>query len=207
MRGATINELADHPLVKGLPPGAVERLSASASEVEFGVGEAILAEGGAAGVLYLLRSGKVALSAHAPGKGHLLVQTLGAGEVLGLSWLFPPFQWKFDAHAIEAVQAFAFDGARLRAKLDEDPVLGYALLKRITPVVLERLQQTRIRLLDLYGEAPAAAQVGTATTATAATAATAAGATAATAAGAGGPAGATAARAAHPSAPPHHQIR
>jgi CRP-like cAMP-binding protein len=104
--------------------------------------------------LYLLQRGRVALSAHAPGKGHLLVQTLGPGEVLGLSWLFPPFQWQFDARAVELVEAISLDGACVRAKLDDDPALGYQVLKRMTPVILERLQQTRLRLLDLYNSGP-----------------------------------------------------
>jgi CRP-like cAMP-binding protein len=118
--------------------------------VTFSPGDLILCEGATAGTLYLLEQGRVALSAHSPGKGHLLVQTLGPGEVLGLSWLFPPYQWQFDARAVELVKGVALDGACLRSKIDGDPALGYELLKRITPVVLERLQQTRLRLLDLY---------------------------------------------------------
>ena len=72
------------------------------------------------------------------------------GEVLGLSWLFPPYKWRFDGHAVEFVEALAVDGERLRARIDEDPVLGYQVIKRIAPLVLERLQQTRAQLLELY---------------------------------------------------------
>jgi len=154
MTNSSFSLVAKYPLVEGLPPSALEYLESCASDVEFAAGKAILTEGAKAGALYLLTSGKVALSAHAPGRGHILVQTLGPGEVLGLSWLFPPYQWRFDARATEPVRAVAFDVARLRAKLDEDPVFGYALLRRITPVVLERLQQTRVRLLDLYSSTP-----------------------------------------------------
>jgi len=147
-------QLVHHPLFSGLPRASVERLASFAAPVEFQAGEVVLTEGARAGTLYLLESGKVALSTHAPGKGHLLVQTIGPGEVVGLSWMFPPFQWKFDGRAVETVQAIALDGPSLRAWLDEDPVLGYEFLKRVTPIVLERLQQTRVRLLDLYGKAP-----------------------------------------------------
>ena len=144
------SRLLHHPLFAGLPLATVERISVDAHNVAFEPGLVILSEGGPAETLYLLQHGKVALSAHAPGRGHLLVQTLGPGEVLGLSWLFPPFLWRFDAHAVEFVEALAVDGVRLRARIDEDPVLGYQVIKRIAPLVLERLQQTRVQLLDLY---------------------------------------------------------
>ncbi len=152
MSPSTASELGAHPLFASLSPSALERISTFTSHVAFQPGDIILSEGGTAEVFYLLRRGKVALSAHAPGKGHLLVQTLGPGETLGLSWLFPPFLWQFDARAVELVEALAIDGPGLRDKLEGDPGLGYELLKRFTPVVLERLQQTRLRLLDLYGD-------------------------------------------------------
>ncbi|HTW08827.1 MAG TPA: cyclic nucleotide-binding domain-containing protein [Acidimicrobiales bacterium] len=144
------SQLAQYPLFAGMPTATLERLSRSAQEVAFDTGHVILAEGGHAGTLYLLRRGKVTLSTHAPGRGDLLVQTIGPGEVLGLSWLFPPFKWRFDARAIEPVAALAVDGPGVRAELDDNPALGYQLLKRIGPVILDRLQQTRVRLLDLY---------------------------------------------------------
>ena len=154
MELSALSRLAQHPLFEDLPPPSLEPLAKHAHNVAFDPGQLILSEGSGAGTLYLLQTGRVALSAHAPGKGHLLVQTLGPGEVLGLSWLFPPFQWRFDARAVEFVEAIALDGPVLRARLDDDQAFGYQLLKRITPVVLERLQQTRLRLLDLYYSAP-----------------------------------------------------
>lgn len=73
--------------------------------------------------------------------------------MLGLSWLFPPYKWRFDGYAVEFVEALAVDGVRLRARIDEDPVLGYQVIKRIMPLVLERLHQTRAQLIDLYSSA------------------------------------------------------
>jgi CRP/FNR family cyclic AMP-dependent transcriptional regulator len=151
MSPSIASQLGSHPLFTSLPPAALERIATCTSQVAFQAGDLILSEGGTAQVFYLLRQGRVALSAHAPGKGHLLVQTLGPGETLGLSWLFPPFLWQFDARAVEPVEALAIEGPCLRDKLEGEPGLGYELLKRFTPVVLERLQQTRLRLLDLYG--------------------------------------------------------
>jgi len=147
---STLSQLSEHPLFAGLPRAAVERFSVYAESVNFEPGQLIFAEGAEAQTFYLLRVGKVALSARAPGKGLLLVQTLGPGDTLGLSWLFPPYRWQFDARPVEPVETFALDGPSMRSELDRDPVLGYHLLKRFTPIVLQRLQQTRLRLLDLY---------------------------------------------------------
>ena len=142
--------LAAQPLLRGLPQAFLERSSTFTSQIEAFAGDIIFEEGAPADTLYILLDGKVALSTHAPGKGHLLVQTLGPGELLGLSWLFAPYRWQFRARAVEAVRALAVQGAALRAALDSDPALGYEVLKRVTPVVLQRLMQTRLRLLDLY---------------------------------------------------------
>ncbi|HYA45398.1 MAG TPA: cyclic nucleotide-binding domain-containing protein [Acidimicrobiales bacterium] len=150
MDSSTSPQVTNHPFFAGLPAPAVEWLTQCSHNVSFQPGQAILTEGAPADNLYLLRQGKVAISTHSPGKGHLLVQTLGPGEALGLSWLFPPFQWQFDARAVEFVEALALDGRCLRERIDSDSALGYQLLKRITPMVVQRLQQTRLRLLDLY---------------------------------------------------------
>jgi len=71
--------------------------------------------------------------------------------VLGWSWLFPPYRWHFDAHATTVVRATAFDGTCLRGKCDADPALGYELTSRFAQTLIERLQWTRLRLLDVYG--------------------------------------------------------
>jgi CRP-like cAMP-binding protein len=154
MDASTSALLSEHALFADLPAAAVDKIAGCARSVCFDAGEIILSEGAAAGTFYLLRTGKVALSTHAPGKGHLLIQTVGPGESLGLSWLFPPYQWQFDARAIEFVETLALDGPCMRAKFEEDPALGYQMLNRITPVILTRLQQTRLRLLDLYSSGP-----------------------------------------------------
>ncbi|HTT86555.1 MAG TPA: cyclic nucleotide-binding domain-containing protein, partial [Acidimicrobiales bacterium] len=116
-------------------------------------GRLLLAENDPADTLYLLRRGSVAIEIHAPGRGPITIETVGPGAVVGWSWLVPPYRWHFDARAATAVGAVALDGACLRSKSEEDPVLGYALMKRVAAVLVERLQMTRLRLLDLYGHA------------------------------------------------------
>lgn len=146
--------VAAHPLLAGLPGDAAGHVAGCARNVAFDTGQLILAEGTAADTFYLLRRGSVALEVHAPGEGPLVIETLHAGQVLGWSWMFPPYRWHFDARALGPVGAIALDGACLRAKAETDPALGYALVLRLAGLILDRLQATRLRLLDLYGNGP-----------------------------------------------------
>jgi len=152
MSTSTLPPLSRHPMLEGLPASALDRMSTWAREVNFGAGQSVFREGSPADAFYLLRSGKVSLSTHAPGRGALVVQTLGAGEALGLSWMFPPYLWQFDAQCVEGSEAFALMSSGVREELEADPSLGYEFLKRYVPIALGRLQQTRLRLLDLYGK-------------------------------------------------------
>jgi CRP-like cAMP-binding protein len=108
-------------------------------------------EGEPADIFYLLRRGRVALELHAPERGGLVIDTIEPDEVVGWSWLFPPYRWHFDARAASEVRAVAFDGACLRGKCDDDKELGYELMKRFGQVMIDRMQHARVRLLDVYG--------------------------------------------------------
>ena len=143
--------VAAHPMFAGLPDDAIRLVGGCARNAAFGPGDLLLIEGQSADTFYLLRRGSVALEAYAPGAGSLVVETLRAGQVVGWSWLFPPYRCHFDARALEPVGAVALDGACLRQKAEADPALGYELVKRFSSVMLDRLQATRLRLLDLYG--------------------------------------------------------
>jgi CRP-like cAMP-binding protein len=125
-----------------------------ARNVAFDPGELLLREGEPAATLYLLRRGRVGIEVHAADRGTVIVETVGAGGVVGWSWMVPPYRWSFDARALEPVGALALDGVCLRGKADADPAFGYALVQRIASMLLDRLQGTRTRLLDLYGHAP-----------------------------------------------------
>jgi CRP-like cAMP-binding protein len=120
--------------------------------VRFKAGEIIFREEEAADHFYLIREGKVALEASIPGRSPVLLQTVGENEVLGWSWLFPPYRWHFAARTAETTRALAFDGKCLRNKCDADHDLGYELMKRFASIMLQRLQATRLQLLDVYGE-------------------------------------------------------
>lgn len=143
--------LRDQPLFSGLPADGIDTVVGCARNAAFNAGQLLMAEGAEATTLYLLRRGSVAIEVHAPGRGGLIVQTLGPGKVVGWSWLVPPFRWNFDARAVTPVGAVAIDGTCLREKADAQPAFGYALLGRISAMLLEQLHATLIQLLDLYG--------------------------------------------------------
>jgi len=143
--------LEEHAFLAGFPAEAIDLLAASGQEASFAAGALLFREGSPADTAYLITGGQVALEVHAPNRGPVVVDTVGAGHVVGLSWAAPPFRYQFDARALHQVEAVAVDTARLRAALAEDPVLGFLFLDRLASVMLGRLQATRIRLLDLYG--------------------------------------------------------
>jgi CRP-like cAMP-binding protein len=137
--------LKHHPLLHGCSDTFLNRLEEFATQASFEVGELILAEGGYADRFYLITEGAVLLEAETDGE-RLPIQVLGAGDVLGWSWLFPPFRWHFSARAIEHTKAVSLNAASLLIRAEEQPEFGYQLLKRISRQVVCRLQATRKRL-------------------------------------------------------------
>ena len=123
-------------------------VASAAHEVVFPARQRIFEEGQEADGCWLIRHGRVALETVAPGRGAIVVQTLGPGDVLGWSWLFPPYYWHFDARAVEATEAVFFYGTRLREECEDDHDLGYELMKRMASVIIHRLQATRRHLLE-----------------------------------------------------------
>ena len=144
--------LGDVPFLEGMSPERLALLAGCASNVHFEAGQVLFREGDQADAFYVVRHGTVAVELHTPARTPLTVETIESGDVLGWSWIFPPYRWHFDARALSSVRATAFDGACLRGKCDDDPALGYDLMKRFAGVFTERLHWTRLRLLDVYGD-------------------------------------------------------
>ncbi|MGK4579160.1 cyclic nucleotide-binding domain-containing protein [Kitasatospora sp. HPMI-4] len=138
------------PLLRALPEAHRDRLLALALERSFPPARRLFDEGGPADRFWLIRSGEVALDLYAPGRPPPVVETIGPGQLLGWSWLFPPYRWHLGAQAIGPVDAWEFPADQVRALCTADPVLGHQLTLRCAEVIAERLQATRIRLLDLY---------------------------------------------------------
>jgi len=148
----TLDEIVtESPVFAGLDHEQLQLIVGCAQNAAFFAGERLFREGEAADTFYLVRRGRVALTAHVPGRGEVTIDTVEPGEVLGWSWLFPPYRWHFDARAVEDTGVVAFDGACLRGKCDADHALGFELLQRFAQVVIDRLQNTRTLLLDVYG--------------------------------------------------------
>ncbi len=143
------------PTFAGLEPGQLELIAGCGVNAGFEAGEQLAREGDPADRFFAVRHGRVALEVAAPGQGTLLIATLGEGAVVGWSWLFPPYRWSFDARALEPTRVVAFDGACLRGKCEADKELGYELMRRFSANMLDRLQATRLQLLDVYGESAA----------------------------------------------------
>ncbi len=141
--------IAAHQFVAGMKPGHLKRLVDAAMAKHFDPDEIIFREGEPANRFYLICSGKIALESSGHDASAPLVQFIGEGEVLGWSWLFPPYYWHFGARAVDPTNAIFFYGTRLRTQCEEDPAFGYELMKRVAAIVIRRLQINRVQLLQL----------------------------------------------------------
>ncbi len=143
--------LAQHPFFAGFSTEHSQLVSGCARNHRFDAGEYLFREGGPADMFFLIRHGRVALEIMPPGKNPIIFSTLGAGEIIGASWLVPPYRWMFDARALELTRTIAIDAACLRAKCEADHHLGYEMMKRFLPILEQRLHATRLQILDVYG--------------------------------------------------------
>jgi CRP-like cAMP-binding protein len=156
MRGDIVPDieayLPEHPFFAGLAAPTIALLARHATEVRFEPGEYLFREGEPATQFVAVRQGRITIELHTPAGGGAVLDTAHAGDVVGWSWLIPPYRWMFDARSSEETDAVVFDAEALRAACDADPGVGYALTRRIAQVMAHRLQSARVRLLDLYGE-------------------------------------------------------
>jgi CRP-like cAMP-binding protein len=141
-------QLAPHPFLTGLERRHLAQLAKLASPKTFQAMQRIFDEGDPANVLYLIGKGKVAIETVLLGCDSIQIQTLGEGEVLGWSWLLPPYQWHYSARALEPTQVIALDGAALRKLCEQDHDLGYEMMKRFALVIVQRLAATRASFLN-----------------------------------------------------------
>jgi len=143
--------IAEHPLFEGLDEKHLHLLAGCASNVVFKPGEFVAHEGDPADTFYLVRHGKVTVETFAPGRGPVTIDTVIEGEVMGWSWMAEPYTVHFDARALELTRCIKIDAVCLRKKLEEDHDLGFVIMKRFIQLVLRRLHNTRLQLLDWYG--------------------------------------------------------
>ena len=149
--------LHKHPFVDEFREEHIDRLAELASEVHFAQNQIIFREGDDIHDFYLIVSGRVALEMEAP--DHIIrVHTLGPGDELGWSAILMGRGKFFQGRALEPVDALAFDGAELLAACREDKAFGFAFMYRMLGVVSERLQGTRLQLIDIHS--PVAKRAG-----------------------------------------------
>jgi len=142
--------LRDHPFLHGMSDEHIRVLLGCAKNVRFEPDDFLLREGEEANRWYLIRGGLVGIETHVPGQGPVRVGSLEENDVLGWSWLVPPYLWHFDARALTVTRAVALDGTCLRQKCEADHDLGFEIVKRFLHVLQERLNWARLQMLDMY---------------------------------------------------------
>ncbi len=144
--------LPEHPFTEGLEEEIVALIAGCAKNVVFQANEYIFREGENAEYFYLIRHGTVALEMFLPGRGPRTFLTVKSGEILGSNWLLPPYRWSHDARAVELTRAIAFECTCLREKCETDHHVGYEMMKRFVPLLVERLHMARLQSADVYSD-------------------------------------------------------
>lgn len=143
--------LENHPFFQDMACDICQIVVGCAANERFAASDYLFHEGEPADKFYLIRHGSVALEIYLPGRQALVVETLHAGDILGWSWLIPPYRWFCDARAVQLTRVLSLDARCLRDKMENNHELGYELYRRFMPVVAKRLQAGRLQLIDMYG--------------------------------------------------------
>lgn len=145
----------EHPFFQGIDGKLRALLVGCAANERFDAGEYLLREGGEARKFFLIRAGTVAVQVEAPVRKAVVLETLSDGDILGWSWMVPPHRATFAARAQTPVRVLSFDSCCLLKKMEDEPALGYEVLRRFVPIMAHRLSAARLQMLDLYGPAVA----------------------------------------------------
>ncbi|MBC7272368.1 MAG: cyclic nucleotide-binding domain-containing protein [Streptomyces sp.] len=137
-------------LLTALPPPQRQRLMALGREVSFAEDARIFESGGTADRFWVIRSGAVSLDQRVTSVRRVTVASLGSGDLLGWSWLFPPYRWDFGAEAFSPVRAYEFDAQAVLGLCEEDPRLGFLLVRLVAEILAHRLEMTRGQLMEQY---------------------------------------------------------
>ena len=144
--------LTSHPVFKSFNESEITLLVGCASNVVFKPDQYIFREGENADTFYVIRQGRAVVEVFSPWQGPICIQTCNEGDVLGWSWLIPPYKWHFDAKATEQTRLIALNGKCLRQKLEKDHDLGFRIMQIFTEIMAERLNASRLQLLDIYNK-------------------------------------------------------
>jgi CRP-like cAMP-binding protein len=142
--------LSTHTFFSGLSPEFISFLARCAIEQQIEPGHVLFRQGERARHFYLIRTGCIAVEIPAITGPTLQVQSLGPDQILGWSWLIPPYKWNFQARAEEYAAVLAFEGDAVRDRCEAESNFGYALLKRFAALMAERLEVARQRMMDQW---------------------------------------------------------
>ncbi len=152
MTKVTAEALGGHQFLHGMPESHLAFLAEHATLQSVPARHRFFDVGGSAQHFLLIRAGQVALDLIAPGEGRMVVESIGRGEVVGVSWFFPPYRWQFGAVALQPTEAFQVEALPVRQHCEEDADFGYQFTRRLISVVARRLQGTRVRMIQVCGE-------------------------------------------------------
>ena len=142
--------LAKHPFFMDFSPGHLSAIAACANTAIFDAGTFLFREGEPASAFYAIQRGRVAIASITPHEGPVTIQTVGDGDILGWSWMLPPYRWHFGARAIEATSVVAFNAACVREQLERDHELGFRTMRRFSQVMATRLEAMSLQLTNVY---------------------------------------------------------
>jgi len=146
----TKQEMLAHPFMQGLSPELQAELVDCSREAFFTKDRLIFRDGDPVDQFFLIQEGILSIELYLPHKSDHSIQTLHGGEMLGWSWMIPPFRWTFDVRALEDSRAFAVDARCFRGKCEVNHEFGYQLQTRIGQVMAMRMKALRLQLLDVY---------------------------------------------------------
>ena len=142
--------LGEHPFFLGMQEEQVKVLSGCATLARIEGGEFLFREGEIAKSFYVVRHGAVAIASITPHEGLVVIQTVSDGDVLGWSWLLPPYRWHFSARALQPAVVLGLDAACVRGKCDQDPAFGYDIMRSFAQVIAWRLEAMHLQLMNVY---------------------------------------------------------
>jgi len=143
--------VSEYPVFKDLDQDITDLIAGCGQNVIFEAGDYLFREGDSAERFFLLREGSVAQEMFVPGRGTVIYSTLQPGDIVGTAWLVPPYRWTYDARAVSQVRTVSFDAKCMRDKSEADNRVGYAMMKRFVPTLVEQLRVARLQSLDVYG--------------------------------------------------------
>lgn len=144
--------LNQHDFFREMPNSDLQIISGCGTNIHIKSGNYLARDGENADHFYVIRSGLVSVEIQTPPRGARIIQTLRSNDIAGWNWIFPPYKWAFDLRVVEDMSAVVLDGKCLRDKCDADNRMGYLLMKQFAKIMAQRLQATRLQLLDVYGK-------------------------------------------------------